>query len=168
MRAATININVVCCPFCRSLEQKSSALIVCSDCKSFHHRECWTLNQGCSVFGCTGIMQDLSERRGEPKSLIALRILVFGFIPTCVTCLLLTKSVFVELFLGTWGMAFIPGSLLLLLLEIIYLHRVCKHPELRSNYGHPLYHIISITAYSLVFLCFVAALCIVPLLLFVA
>jgi hypothetical protein len=161
MRAAAINFNLsrIQCPYCRSQAEKMSSLIVCSDCKTFYHRECWQQNNGCSVFGCDGIMNDFKKRRGEPGWLIALRILVFGFPPSCFISMLITRSIWMDLFLATWGMAFIPASILLLILEIIYLYRVYKRPELNSKYGNLVYHVLSISAYGVfLFMLFVSIL----------
>lgn len=36
------------CPFCRSETGIMSELILCSDCKSPYHRECWMENRGCA------------------------------------------------------------------------------------------------------------------------
>ena len=42
------------CPYCRSEIEAPVETILCSDCGSPYHFECWKTNEGCSVFGCAG------------------------------------------------------------------------------------------------------------------
>jgi len=45
------------CPYCRSEIETPIEAVLCTDCGSPYHVECWKNNEGCSVFGCNGGMQ---------------------------------------------------------------------------------------------------------------
>ncbi len=40
------------CPYCRFPIKEGEDVIVCSECKVPHHRECWEENGGCTTYGC--------------------------------------------------------------------------------------------------------------------
>lgn len=40
------------CPYCQTNIKNSADVIICSSCKTPHHKECWEENKGCTVFGC--------------------------------------------------------------------------------------------------------------------
>jgi Prokaryotic RING finger family 1 len=164
MRAAAINFKLesVHCPFCRSHAEKPSALIVCSGCKTYYHRECWFQNQGCSVFGCNGIMRELKKGISEPKWLSALRIVVFGFIVFSFASLQLSQSLFVNVLFAIWAMLFMPAAPILLLSEIICLYQFYEHPNMRSKYGRPLYHVLSLSGYCLIIFLFFVSMFLLP------
>jgi len=164
MKAAAINFKLesVQCPFCRSHAKKPSALIVCSECKTYYHRECWFQNQGCSVFGCNGILCEFNKRISEPKWLTALRILVFGFIVFSFGSLQLSQSLFVNILFAAWAIVFMPTAPLLLLTEIICLFQVSERPELRAKYGRPLYHILSLSGYCIIIFLFFISMFLIP------
>ena len=164
MRAAAINfnLNLVQCPFCRSQAEKVSALIVCSNCKTFYDRECCQQNKGCSVFGCDGIMNDLKKHRGEPGWLIALRILVFGFILLSFLSLWFVQSSFVNILFIVWAMVFMVAAPVLLITEIVCLFQVTDNPELRTKYGKPVYHILSLSGYGIIIFLFFLSIFLLP------
>jgi Prokaryotic RING finger family 1 len=164
MRAAAMNFNleVIQCPFCRSHTEEMSALIVCSDCKTYYHRDCWVQNQGCSVFGCNGIMYELKKVTSEPKWLLTLRLLVFGFITFCFISLQFPQSVFLNWLFVVWALVFMPTAPVLLMSEIICLFQVSEHPEMRLKYGKPLYHILSLSGYGLILFLFFASMFLLP------
>jgi ketosteroid isomerase-like protein len=41
------------CPYCQSKIKDSSGFIICSQCGTPHHKECWEENGGCTTYGCT-------------------------------------------------------------------------------------------------------------------
>jgi hypothetical protein len=100
-------------------------------------------------------MNRAAVRRGEPKWLIALWIIVFGFMPALMSCVTFVPSAPEILFVLGWGFLFMLCAPLLLILEIIGLFEVLKHPELTPDSGCWLYHIISLAAYGgIVFVAF--------------
>lgn len=42
------------CPYCQSTIEETAEIIVCSDCNTPHHSDCWHENGGCTIFGCNG------------------------------------------------------------------------------------------------------------------
>jgi ketosteroid isomerase-like protein len=40
------------CPYCQSKIKDRTDFIICSQCGSPHHKECWDENQGCTTYGC--------------------------------------------------------------------------------------------------------------------
>lgn len=42
------------CPYCKAEFKEGDDVVICSVCEMPHHKECWTENQGCTTFGCTG------------------------------------------------------------------------------------------------------------------
>jgi len=55
LRLRSVPLQGVICPFCRDVPKGASGLVSCSACQSVHHQKCWQQNQGCSVFGCSGL-----------------------------------------------------------------------------------------------------------------
>lgn len=44
-------VTVPKCPVCQT-ELTRHGLVLCQKCSTPHHRQCWTFNKGCGVFGC--------------------------------------------------------------------------------------------------------------------
>ncbi len=40
------------CPYCQTKIKQGADLIVCPECGTPHHKECWSENRGCTTFGC--------------------------------------------------------------------------------------------------------------------
>lgn len=40
------------CPICGCGFEETESIHICPTCKTPHHEECWTENQGCSTYGC--------------------------------------------------------------------------------------------------------------------
>lgn len=40
------------CPYCQSIIHHNEETIICPECNTVHHRECWDENHGCTRFGC--------------------------------------------------------------------------------------------------------------------
>ena len=40
------------CPICCSEFSVGDSLVICPDCKTIYHSECWDENHGCSTYGC--------------------------------------------------------------------------------------------------------------------
>ena len=51
------------CPYCRSAIEVGSKVVVCAECKSLYHLECWNSDEGCAVFGCQGRLTSLDGGR---------------------------------------------------------------------------------------------------------
>ncbi len=41
------------CPYCQSPIKQSADVIICNECSTPHHKECWDENKGCTTFGCS-------------------------------------------------------------------------------------------------------------------
>ena len=41
------------CPHCRTVIKATAEAVICPECRSAHHRQCWEQNGGCAVPGCT-------------------------------------------------------------------------------------------------------------------
>jgi hypothetical protein len=59
-------INNKTCPYCQSRLKKGADFIVCSNCGTPHHRECWDENGGCTTYGCKE--NPLTEKKIELES----------------------------------------------------------------------------------------------------
>ena len=46
------------CPYCKTPFQEGDVVVICSTCEMPHHLACWTENQGCTTFGCTGSIKE--------------------------------------------------------------------------------------------------------------
>lgn len=44
--------NDIVCPLCQGPLEPDNEKIVCTDCKTGYHAECWEENQGCAIYGC--------------------------------------------------------------------------------------------------------------------
>lgn len=42
------------CPFCQFPIKNDLEGLICSECKTPHHRECWEQNGECTTYGCNG------------------------------------------------------------------------------------------------------------------
>ena len=51
------------CPFCHSEFTERDNVVFCSVCDMPHHLECWQANQGCTTFGCTGMISEVIQNR---------------------------------------------------------------------------------------------------------
>jgi Zn finger protein HypA/HybF involved in hydrogenase expression len=40
------------CPYCHTKFQEKDIVILCPNCKTLHHKDCWLENRGCAIFGC--------------------------------------------------------------------------------------------------------------------
>jgi hypothetical protein len=109
------------------------------------------------VFGCTSITRLFATRpsfndHGEPGWLIFLRIIVFGFIPYLIIVHHFKEPSGVGVFgcfALLWLLLFIPCLPTLFVLEVVYLRRVLRNPELQTRFGQRAYHIISLAGYPM-------------------
>src|SRR5437868_6142820 len=46
-----MNLNRTC-PYCQSKIKNDAEVIVCTECKIPHHKECYEFNGGCTTYGC--------------------------------------------------------------------------------------------------------------------
>jgi hypothetical protein len=51
------------CPYCKEGVGARSTLVRCKTCRAFHHKECWSNNGKCTVFGCQSL--NALEYRGS-------------------------------------------------------------------------------------------------------
>ena len=56
------------CPYCNSVFKEDDHIVVCSICDMPHHFECWQDNQGCSTFGCTGLIKEMIGTPQQPQA----------------------------------------------------------------------------------------------------
>ncbi|MBI5404029.1 MAG: DUF4440 domain-containing protein [Ignavibacteriae bacterium] len=42
------------CPYCQTNIKEAADKVICPDCHTPHHRECWEENRGCTTYGCSG------------------------------------------------------------------------------------------------------------------
>ncbi len=54
------------CPYCQSKLKQGADFIVCSNCGTPHHKECWNENLGCTTYGC--INNPLTDKKVEIDS----------------------------------------------------------------------------------------------------
>lgn len=54
------------CPVCNTELSDNSEIVVCTECKIAHHKECWQRNNGCSTFAC--LMNSSSRNMGAAAS----------------------------------------------------------------------------------------------------
>lgn len=47
------------CPYCKTSFQKDDVVVFCSVCNMPHHLSCWQANEGCTTFGCTGLIDTI-------------------------------------------------------------------------------------------------------------
>ncbi len=53
------------CPYCQTSIEAGQNFVVCSDCTTPHHTDCWAENQGCAIFGCHG--RSVSPEQARPR-----------------------------------------------------------------------------------------------------
>ncbi|TJX14959.1 DUF2628 domain-containing protein [Tissierella creatinini] len=53
------------CPYCKTELNSTDEVIECSKCGMPHHKNCWEENLGCTTFGCTGKLQQVSANGEE-------------------------------------------------------------------------------------------------------
>lgn len=47
------------CPYCKTPFQENDVIVFCSVCDMPHHLSCWQANEGCTTFGCTGLIDTI-------------------------------------------------------------------------------------------------------------
>ena len=151
------------CPYCKANAGCETELVRCSGCRTQYHRECWSENRGCSVFGCNGSMMKI---RGfpiripylgthlrvfeEPKWLILLRFIVFGFYPCSILFETNNLSIlsFPDFFLITWALLCVITLPILFIIEVACWWIVYEDPTLQERFGKEMYHLISLAIYG--------------------
>ena len=43
------------CPYCQTRLKPGDVIVVCSKCKTPHHKDCWEENRMCTTYGCKSI-----------------------------------------------------------------------------------------------------------------
>ena len=51
----------IICSFCKTRIKEDDSVVICSVCELPHYLSCWHENNGCTTFGCTGVMGDIIE-----------------------------------------------------------------------------------------------------------
>lgn len=54
------------CPYCQSKIKQGADFIICTNCGTPHHKECWEENKGCTTYGCEN--NPNSEKKLEMNS----------------------------------------------------------------------------------------------------
>ena len=58
------------CPYCKTVFNEKDTIVVCSVCELPHHLSCWQENNGCTTFGCTGvIVKSFNGSTSVPKTI---------------------------------------------------------------------------------------------------
>lgn len=56
------------CPYCHMAFTKDDQIVVCGTCEMPHHLSCWQENNGCTTFGCTGLIKEFVGKNASPAS----------------------------------------------------------------------------------------------------
>lgn len=56
------------CPICCGEFGSEDSLVICPDCKSVYHTECWEENHGCSTYGCSSTKHLETHNAAEADS----------------------------------------------------------------------------------------------------
>lgn len=50
------------CPFCKNEFKETDNIVICSNCETPHHKECWIENKGCTTPECTGTIKEFNNK----------------------------------------------------------------------------------------------------------
>lgn len=56
------------CPYCKTLFKQEDAVAFCSACNMPHHLSCWQANEGCTTFGCKGLIDTIINQENAGKT----------------------------------------------------------------------------------------------------
>ncbi|MBS1516928.1 MAG: hypothetical protein JSS91_02465 [Bacteroidetes bacterium] len=64
------------CTFCQMPIKNDSEAIFCNSCSSPYHKDCWTENKGCAVYGCGEKIRDENEEVSIREAIINIEYLI--------------------------------------------------------------------------------------------
>ena len=58
------------CPYCKTSFKRDDTIVVCNSCFMPHHLACWQANEGCTTYGCTGLIDTIINQENAAKQTI--------------------------------------------------------------------------------------------------
>ncbi len=58
------------CPYCKTLFKQDDTVAVCNSCFMPHHLACWQANEGCTTYGCTGLIDTIINQENATKQAV--------------------------------------------------------------------------------------------------
>lgn len=58
------------CPYCKTPFKQEDTIVVCNSCLMPHHLACWQANEGCTTYGCTGLIDTIINQENAAKQTV--------------------------------------------------------------------------------------------------
>lgn len=58
------------CPYCKTPFKQDDTIVVCNSCFMPHHLACWQANEGCTTYGCTGLIDTIINQENAAKQTV--------------------------------------------------------------------------------------------------
>lgn len=58
------------CPYCKTPFKQDDTIVVCNSCFMPHHLACWQANEGCTTYGCTGLIDTIINQENAAKQAV--------------------------------------------------------------------------------------------------
>lgn len=58
------------CPYCKTPFKQDDTIVVCNYCLMPHHLACWQANEGCTTYGCTGLIDFIINQENAVKQTV--------------------------------------------------------------------------------------------------
>lgn len=55
------------CPYCKTPFKQDDTIVVCKSCQMPHHLSCWQANEGCTTYGCNGLIDFIINQENATK-----------------------------------------------------------------------------------------------------
>ena len=55
------------CPYCKTPFKQDDTIVVCNSCMMPHHLSCWQANEGCTTYGCNGLIDFIINQENATK-----------------------------------------------------------------------------------------------------
>ena len=55
------------CPYCKTPFKQEDVVVFCNTCSMPHHLACWQANEGCSTYGCSGLIDTIINQENANK-----------------------------------------------------------------------------------------------------
>lgn len=59
------------CPYCKTPFKQEDTIVVCNSCFMPHHLACWQANEGCTTYGCTGLIGSIINQENAAKQMVS-------------------------------------------------------------------------------------------------
>jgi len=56
------------CPYCKTTFQEDDTIAICGSCFMPHHLACWQANEGCTTYGCKGVIESIINSENANKT----------------------------------------------------------------------------------------------------